>query len=123
MPKQPGWSPEQQVRSERPDDPIRDACDLHRGRRTVVVLRDARTHCLACHGCPRCAARPVQIIESLDDSRLFNDPVTMGGRLIRGDWRCFACGEQLVDWGTWRRLMRSWVKGQAAARENRRRPR
>ena len=123
-----------QVAAERPREPLTDACTVHAGRRTVIrqpiawseITKQptawAAPHCLACLGCPRCAAHQVwQQIEE-DDAGLFRFPLAFEGRLIRGDWWCLRCSELLVRWAEYRRQLAGWLAGNKARAEGYRRP-
>jgi hypothetical protein len=110
------WTRAAQFRSERPQDPLTAHCATHRPRRTTI-RREGGWWCLACSGCPRCGAHQIWEQIEEDDAGLFRAPITLEGRLVRGDWWCLRCGEWIVKWAEYRRQRRNWLAGRKAEAE------
>jgi hypothetical protein len=110
---------------EKPPEPLTSSCEACAPHRTVTRSGS----CLRCVGCHRCGSK--SIVEDVDDSGLLENPIRLrglrqnpikvGGDIVRGDWVCLACGQLLVDWSSWRRSMLAWLRGRRALTEGYRR--
>ena len=128
------WTRADQIKLEKPPEPLIAACPVHKPYRTVVLRpREVTTaadgttistvsdHCLRCHGCPHCGTRG-QITTDYTDDGLRRRPITLEGRKIRGDWTCIPCGEVVVAWSNWRYAMLKWAGLSQARKGGYRRP-